>query len=116
MNGRYAVVSGQFMSFQSGQLHRQAIIVVLHYAAGLISLWCAVYFLVSDALPYDELFRFGRNRSKGTICGFFFIAAYMLLSSARQYGHLKQKAIGYSCIALGFATVWLIFVGSSIEV
>ena len=87
----------------------------LHYAAGLFALSCAFYYFFSDALPYGDLFRFGSNRTKATICAFFFIAAYMLLSTARQYGHLKQKAIGYACLASGFFTLWLIFEGSSID-
>jgi hypothetical protein len=94
---------------------KQGAIIALHFAAGLFALSWALYYLLSDALPFSDVVRIGSNRTKATICAFFFIAAYMLLSSAGRYGRHKQKAIGYFCIALGFATVWLVFEGSSID-
>lgn len=98
----------------SGDTLKQDIFVVLHYLSGLFALGSAYFYLTSDALPYTGVALAGANRPKAMICGFFLCAAYLLVSSAQRHDRQKQKVLGYACIGTGFATVWLIFEGSSI--
>ena len=104
------------MGFQEETELKQAVFISLHYAAGLLALGIALFYLLSDTLPSVDGIHFGTFRVRAPVCAFFLIAAYLLLSSARQLGFLVQKVVGYACIALGFVAAWFILGGSSIGV
>ena len=95
---------------------KHAVFISLHYVAGLLALGLALFYLLSDALPDIDAMLLGSLRVQAPICILLFVAAYLLLSSAREFGSGMRRVTGYTFVALGFVTVWLTLGGSSIGI
>ena len=87
---------------------------ILHSSAGLLALAAAFYYLFSDALSFGPEIGAAGLRPRFAVCTIFAVAACLLLFTASRRKLVAQKFIGYACIGLGLATLWLMFEGSNI--
>jgi hypothetical protein len=93
-------------------LSRQDALVIVHLLAGVIALAFAFYYLLSATLSFDFPAPLLAQRPRALIVACFVGAAFFLFRGARRADLRGAAALGYACMALGFAVVWLIFSGS----
>jgi hypothetical protein len=91
---------------------RQDALIIVHLLAGVVALALAFYYLLSATLSFELPAPVLAQRPRSVVVACFVGAAFFMFRGARRADLRGAAALGYACMALGLAVVWLIFYGS----